>query len=311
MRQPSRASGFTLIEVLAAVFLTAVVMTVAIAFFVNLSDSTDAAAQKARQGRLALAIVDRIARDLEGAYLLSAPVGVDPLFHPWAFIAQSREGDAASDRVHFITRNHRPRNLLDHGSDLAVVTYLLDPAEDGPGFELLRAVRPGIPDEAEHDFLPADDDLFMVVAEHIARFGLRFIAEGSELLDDWDSTQLEQSGQLPVAVEIELAFLDLDPNALHDDADDFDALDPIEDDETGETYTRRVLLPMRAIDLAAMLEEAVEAAAGEEQAAADAEQAADDELDADDEGDEFDQDPEARDPDVTVDLSGPGGHQEQ
>ena len=36
-------AAFTLIEVLAAVFLTALVMSVAISFFVNLSDSTDAA----------------------------------------------------------------------------------------------------------------------------------------------------------------------------------------------------------------------------------------------------------------------------
>ena len=38
-----RIAAFTLIEVLAAVFLTALVMSVAISFFVNLSDSTDAA----------------------------------------------------------------------------------------------------------------------------------------------------------------------------------------------------------------------------------------------------------------------------
>jgi prepilin-type N-terminal cleavage/methylation domain-containing protein len=306
--------GFTLIEVLAAVFLTAVVMTVAIAFYVSLSDSTDAAAQKARTGRLALAIIDRIARDLEGAYLLSTPAEVDPLFHPWSFIAQSQEGESASDRIHFITRNHRPRNLLGHGSDVAVVTYLLNPDDDGPGFELLRAVRPGVPDEAEHEFLPADDELFMVVAEHVDRFGLRFMSEESELLDEWDSTQLEQSGQLPLAVEIELAFLDLDPAAPRDEFDpnDFGTFDSGHREGEGETYLRRVPLPMRAIDLAAMLQESVDETAAEEQAQEDAEEEADGEADDDpfaddDEGDLPDEDQGQRQPNVTVPLSGAGG----
>ncbi len=308
MRQQPRRSGFTLIEVLAAVFLTAVVMTVAIAFFVTLSDSTDAAARKARQGRLALAVVDRIARDLEGAYLLTAPRGVDPLFHPWIFIAQNEEGESASDRVQFVTRSHRPRNPLGHGSDLAVITYLLHPADDALGFELLRAVRPGVPDEAEHDFLPAGDELFMVVAEHIDHFGLRFMSEDFEWHDEWDSSQLEQAGELPRAAEIEVAFLDVNPDDL-EAADGLGGLGLSEGEGETTRYTRRVALPMQAIDLAAMLDQAAADAFAQELAEAEEEQAAEKEAAAaegagDDEG-------KAGDPDIRIDLSagGSGGRQ--
>ena len=87
-----RHQGFTLIEVLAAVFLTAVVMTIAITFFTDLSDATDAATRKARRGRQALAVVDRVARDLEAAYLRTKPEEVDPLFHPWFFVGTNRTG---------------------------------------------------------------------------------------------------------------------------------------------------------------------------------------------------------------------------
>ena len=118
-------AAFTLIEVLAAVFLTAVVMSVAISFFVNLSDSTDAAAQKTREGRQALAVLDRVARDLEGAYLVSKPPALDPLSHPWSFIAESELGDSASDRVRFVSRSHRPRNRLDHVGRVQVVQVVL------------------------------------------------------------------------------------------------------------------------------------------------------------------------------------------
>jgi hypothetical protein len=244
-----------LIEVLAAVFL----MTVAIAFFVELTDSTDAATLKAREGRLALAIGDRIARDLEGAYMLTKPPELDPLQHPWFFVAQNEYDDPGADRLRFVTRNHRPRNPLDHGSDVAVVSYLLQPSEDGPGFELLRAVEPGTPQELG-EFLPADDERYMLVAENIEHFALRLLGDDLEWFDVWDSSQLEQSSKLPRAADIEIAFLP--EQSLAEDFDDFGRL--AAQFEERLPYTRRVVLPVRPVDLQAMLTAAAEAAAGQQ-----------------------------------------------
>ena len=243
-------AAFTLIEVLAAVFLTALVMSVAISFFVNLSDSTDAAAQKTREGRRALAVLDRVARDLEGAYLVSKPPALDPLSHPWSFIAESQLGDSASDRVRFVSRSHRPRNRLDHGSDLATVNYILDPAEDAPGFNLLRSVSPGLPSEDDVEFSPGSDDDFMVVAESVRHFGLYFMGRDLEWHEAWDSTQLEQSSALPRAAKIEIAYLPKDASEV-DDFDDF-GLGDLEEEET-QVYTRQIRLPMEPVDLAAIL----------------------------------------------------------
>ena len=180
-RRPGRssASGFTLIEVVAAIFLTSIVLTVAIGFFVSLSHSTEAATNRTREGRYAVAALDRLARDLEGAYLLVAPEGEDPFFHEWQFLAESHIDPDGADRVKFVTRNHRPRNSRDHGSDIAVVTYLLRAADEEPGYELVRAVEPGLPQDFDRDFRPADDELFMVVAERIDRFSMRFLNQES------------------------------------------------------------------------------------------------------------------------------------
>ena len=211
-------AAFTLIEVLAAVFLTAVVMTVAIAFSVNLNDSADAAAQKARQGRQALAVLDRVARDLEGAYLLSKPESLDPLGNPWIFVADSQTGDSASDRLQFVTRSYRPSNPLEHGSDLAVVSYLLHASPDAPGFDLLRSVSPGLPAGQNREFPSASDEAFILLAEGIDHFGLRFMSADFEWFEAWDSTQLEQSSALPRAAEIAIAYLP----KLPPDADAFE-----------------------------------------------------------------------------------------
>jgi prepilin-type N-terminal cleavage/methylation domain-containing protein len=265
IRDPERgapsADGFTLIEVLAAVFLTAVVMTVAIAFFVQLSDSTDAAERKARDGRLALAVLDRIARDLEGAYLLAKPPDVDPNLQPWIFLAESDEGDSASDRVKFASRSNRPKNPLDHGSDLAMVTYLLHPADDEAGYELLRAVTPGLPEGLDREFPSAQDERFMLVANRIESFGMRFLDENGEWLDDWDSSLLEQSGQLPRAAEIEISFVPAGDEA-RDEPEDFG---PRDADEEDRLFVRRVNLPMQPVDLAAMLQAVADEAQQQDQ----------------------------------------------
>jgi prepilin-type N-terminal cleavage/methylation domain-containing protein len=280
-----RNQAFTLIEVLAAVFLTAVAMTVAIAFFVNLSDSTDAAAEKARQGRLALAVLDRVGRDLEGAYLLAKPAELDPLRHPWLFAAENHELDGGSDRLRFVTRNHRPRNPLEHGSDLALVTYMLRPSDDSPGYELLRAVSPGLPEELERDFPSTSDEQLMVVAENIDHFAMRFMGSDLEWTDEWDSSQLEQSSELPRAAEIEIGYLPTQPPGAEDDFEDLGRID-VEDGDT-PVYALQMRLPMKPVDLDKMLQEIDQEAA----AAAEAEESEDAE-DFEDEEDLLDSLPE-------------------
>ena len=65
---PSRAhAGFTLIELMAAVLLTTMVITTAVVFYLQLSEATRVAIRHVREGRRAIALLDRVARDLEFA----------------------------------------------------------------------------------------------------------------------------------------------------------------------------------------------------------------------------------------------------
>jgi prepilin-type N-terminal cleavage/methylation domain-containing protein len=281
--------GFTLIEVVAAVFLTSIVLAVAIGFFVNLSRSTEAATNRSREGRYALAALDRLARDFEGASLLVAPEGEDPFYHAWQFLAESHHASDGSDRVKFVTRNHRPRSPRDHGSDLAVVTYLLREGEEEPGYELVRAVEPGLPEAFEREFLRDDDELFMVVAERIDQFSMRFLGgegAGQDWQTSWDSTGLEQANTLPGAVEIRLAYIGLFEDAAQPGAEDFDDFldDPFDEEGDSEgSFVRHVVLPMRAIDLDAMLAEAEETSGGSGNDGDDAEDGEDDDGEGSDE----------------------------
>jgi type II secretory pathway component PulJ len=245
-----------LIEVLAAVFLTSLVLGLAIGSYVYLSDATEAAQERTRDGRHALAILDRVARDLQGAYLLAKPPELDPLFHPWIFLAESDTPSEGADRLKFVTRNHRPRNPVGHGSDLAVVSYVVEPGERDR-FVLTRSVSPGLPEELDREFHAGDDERAMIVADRIAWFGVRFLNDEQQWVDEWDSSLIEQSSTLPLAAEIEVA---LAPPIEHEE--DLEQLD-LPDPEQLERFARRVLLPLRPVDLEFMMTLAAGAAGAE------------------------------------------------
>jgi prepilin-type N-terminal cleavage/methylation domain-containing protein len=237
VRSARGLQGFTLVEILAVMFLTALVMTAAADFYVDLSHKSNLATQLLRDARRSVALLDRLSRDLQGAMLLVKPEEMDPLEHPWIFLAERGSGEGA-DRVKFVTRSHRPRGSAEHESNLAVMAFVTVPGDDGTSM-LLRSVTPRLPEALDRDF-PRNETEADVLAEGLARFEMRFQTEEGEWTDEFDSSSLVYSGQLPVAVEIKLAFAVEGEDGLL---------------EEGELYERQVPLPMRPIDLEALLEE--------------------------------------------------------
>jgi prepilin-type N-terminal cleavage/methylation domain-containing protein len=231
-RARARSGGFTLIEVMAVVFLTSVVMAFVLNFYVELSRSTERAAALTRDIRRATTILDRVARDVEGTALLMKEPEQDPLSHPWLFLAESRGSELGADHVKFDTFSHQMRGTSRHETDLAVVAYLTRDSLDH-GVELLRWSSPQLPEGLDRDFPLAEDEDVLLLADGLADFGMRFLREDGQTTDTWDSSTLVESSQLPLAVEIEVAL----PN-------DEGVLGP----DPVAHFSRTVLLPMRPID---------------------------------------------------------------
>ena len=229
-----RSAGFTLIEVLAVVLLTGLVLGIALDFYVDLSRASNRAADHTRGVRRATAILDRMARDFESAVLVRKPDDVDPLAHPWVFLAESEYSNTGADHIKFVTRNHRPRSTATHESDLAVVSYTVRRTDDDQ-LELLRWSSPRLPEGLDRDFPYDSEDGSALLADGIAVFGVTLVDEAGERSDRWDSSQLVESSELPIAVEIEVAM-----------ATD-DGSEPV-------PYRRHVLLPVRPLDLVALLD---------------------------------------------------------
>ncbi len=252
--------GFTLLELLGVLFLTGLVLWVAVDFYLDFSRATEAAAERTRGARRATAILDRIARELQGAVLLQKPPEADPLDHPWLFLAEAGDEELGADRLKFVTRAARRRAGDEHVSDLAFVAYALRPAEAGDDFEIVRWHSPQLPESLDRRIPTDEDDGAELLADGVTAFGVRLLDEQGRWVSTWDSSTLLQSGQLPLAAEIRVAVHAAPP------------ADPAIEAPDPPVFARRVRIPMRPIDLAALLE--TQAAAAGEEAEEESEEAA-------------------------------------
>lgn len=227
------SQGFTLLEMLAVIALTALVLTAAADYYLDLSRAQKEAVVKIQETRRAARLLDRLARELEGATLIVKPPEMDPIRWPWVFYAEADDESAGARRVKFLTRGYRPNAEALREQDLAMVSYVAEEDEEG-GLRLWRTASPRLPEELDLSFPRGETEGARLLSEDLAAFGMRFLTEDGESVARFDSSSLVESGQLPLAVEIEIAFREPD--------DDGGWVE-------GPSYRRRVALPVRPLDI--------------------------------------------------------------
>lgn len=244
----ARRAGFTLIEMMAVVVLTAIVLGAAVEFYLDLATASREATLRVRGDRRAVAVLDRVARDLQSAVLLKKPPETDPLAWPWLFLADAPNAELGAQRVKFVSRGRLPRASAALESDLEVVAYALYERADA-GFDLVRWSSPRLPESLDRSFPTSDDPGALVLAEGVAGFGVRLLGEQGAWVDVWDSSTLVDSAELPVAAEVSIALLPEDDQGA------------IVVDEPGTAppplvLSREVVLPVRPLESELLVAEA-------------------------------------------------------
>lgn len=233
----SRAHGFTLIEMLAVILLTSIVMAVALYNYLDLSGVSQLATERTAEVRRATAILDRVSRDLQSALLEERPAGEEALGHPWIFFGEPDNSENGADRLRFMTRGRKPRGGAGPQSDFEVVAYSLRDGEDEDSFELMRWSSPTMPEGPERETPSDESDGAQLLAEGLADFSVNFIDEFGETSGSWDSSLMTDANSLPVAIDIEVAL--------------FDANDP---DAEPTRFKRRVVLPIEPLDMEELID---------------------------------------------------------
>jgi type II secretory pathway component PulJ len=183
----SRRAGLTLLDLLVAMALLAIILATVYAVFANHQRSVEAASEKRdvyAQGRL---VLDRLARDLTGAWL------------PETAPAQGGRGPAflgQSNRLDFVSSGQLSSEQA-AGEDLAEIGYRTEENDNQKGQRLIRRQDRTV----DGDVTAGGDEI--VLTRHLSSVTFAYLSPTGEEVPSWEGTQF---GQLPVAVRIELVL---------------------------------------------------------------------------------------------------------
>ncbi len=190
----AQGRGFTLLEVMVAIGIVAMLGVLLYGAFMGMSRSRknmEQVADRYQQGRQAL---DRMGRELSSAFL-----SAHQPFQQLQFVRQTIfiGGDSRpADRVDFTAFAHRRLRADTHESDQCEISYFASTNPDTGALDLVRREDKFIDDD------PQRGGVVQVLAEDIDSFDVKYLDPlTNQWLDSWDSVQAAaQVGRLPAAV---------------------------------------------------------------------------------------------------------------
>ena len=191
----------TMIEIMVAIGILAMVAVLIHGVIDSLSRGRKGEgmrAERAHEGREAM---QRIVRDLSGAFLSSHVPSIPALMtERTAFVGKSQ---LPYDRLDFTSFAHLRTERDSHESDQAEVGYFVVKDPDVP--EKMDLVRR---EQTPIDYEPLKGGIVNVVAEDVEKFDVRFLdPQTSQWIETWDSMQVTgQPNRLPFEVDITLVL---------------------------------------------------------------------------------------------------------
>lgn len=193
-----RRNGFTLLEVVVAIALLAVVMTLIYGAFSRSVDVTQETADASERVRQVQLITERLVDELSSAYWFPASTVSQGQAGQGLFVGTKgttpMDSENRLDRLVWTTFAHRRYLAESTQSDISQVEYRVELDADtrtGQG-RLVREERVNV--LADAPWAIETDDM----AEGITEFHLRYL-KGGEWADEWDAAQRRG---LPQAVEV-------------------------------------------------------------------------------------------------------------
>jgi prepilin-type N-terminal cleavage/methylation domain-containing protein len=235
--RPSRAdarrdAGFTLVELLVAIFLLGTIMTFVYQILWNAVMARDLVTEDLEGPKVETAIFDQIARDLRFLYFEQGRLPGDSGF--WGRSKQMNGRDI--DRLDFLTaRTTRVAQLEEAteqpgDSPLTEVGYALRQNEKNPRwFELWRREDYFVDDD------PTDGGKYSLVYDKIRRFNLRYFTtpeknDAEQGLEEWDS---KEKHNVPYAIILDMLY---------------DVREPAGDREQAKVAKILLMKPGRSVD---------------------------------------------------------------
>ena len=195
--RPPHQSGFTLIEVIIAIGVLALMMS---SMFMILRNSTEIQDESA--ARASLAQMGRNAMEIMRHELSQAFLSSNQSDH-WKTVFKAEDTDPI-DEVYFVAKSHEKRYANTKESDLAEIHYSSESDRDGGAFRTLLHRESSIIDDD-----PERGGTVLAMAHNVRELELRYYDEKKEeWVEEWDSESADFVNRLPRAIEIRLELED-------------------------------------------------------------------------------------------------------
>ena len=201
-----RISGFTLLEILVAMFIVGIVPSTIFTIFTSTIKNISHAESQAgiyQMGRVALL---RIQEDLECSRILE---GDDILpDEETDSISMNFSGknktidDKDADTLSFLSTKHLSMDDEDNNPGLARIIYYVKENDQEQGLALYRVDIP------EREQPPEDGTGGLILCEGLHSVNLLYYNSDGDEYETWDSSEEEFKGKLPSMVAIQLHFMD-------------------------------------------------------------------------------------------------------
>jgi general secretion pathway protein J len=203
--------GFTLIEVMVALVITAMVLAMVYSTFNAVMETRERVIASTNGNMTARLVLSRMSREIESAYIVKRAENAPPESRYTLFEgSEDSVGGFPASRLSFTTFAHTKRGVDANESDQALITYecTMLPTDDG-NHEQLALIRREWRRVAAPGETQTYEPVAVPLAEGIEGFQLRFLEpEQGEWTEDWDSRSVQSLDALPAAVEIKLSIKD-------------------------------------------------------------------------------------------------------
>lgn len=190
--------GFTLIEVLLAVFIASIVMAVLYASFFQIIKAKDKVEEELELYHEARVIFSKMTRDIVTAFPRGS-VNSDSSSSVSDFFIGSQENNFSTLTFTSLSRTPAPDSKE---SDQTEISYYLEPTEDDPElFALMRRDDPTIGTDEGGSQYPISE---RIVGFTVSYLGEEYLtSENQELAFEWNSSE---TSSLPTAVNVNIVL---------------------------------------------------------------------------------------------------------
>ncbi len=196
--------GFTLLEILIAVFILAIVLLTIFTSYTGtfrIIDETESQADTYGMARIALG---RMLEDLESIYFSKTSKTLESegaTIQPTRFGGEDKEiKERSSDSLRFLSRAHIVFDEEGEDFEVAEIIYYVKKNEDGDSLVLYRS------DTLEFEETFTEDKSGLVLCDGLFSVNFAYYDMNGEVYDSWDSTEGDFIDRLPAMVSIELTF---------------------------------------------------------------------------------------------------------